>query len=714
MKNTAIFPDYGKSDDIPSYHVNLHLCSKCSLVQLDSTAPPDTMYKNGGYGYKSGVSNTMRTHLKDYNAELRALRPLTNGDTVLDIGSNDGTFLNYYGSDVCRIGIDPAGSQFIECYNYSDMHLIPDYFTLQTFRKHFKTLKCQAVSSICMFYDLPDPVQFATDIHDILADDGIWTCEQSYLLTMLETNSLDTICHEHLEYYSLKPVKLIADKANLKIVDIKFNDSNGGSFRVYFAKKQSKKYTECTDLINEILAKEETYGLDHLHVYEKFISNCDVELSKFSDFLYCIQDSGRSVQIYGASTKGNFILQYLGIDQDGIPYAVERNPKKFGKCTNTGIPIISEETMRADPPDYLVVLPWHFKKEIIERESDYLSAGGQLIFYFPTFDIVSKRPKTLVTGSTGYIASYYIDHMKDIHSLYGVSRRSAEYPLGITHMYMDLNSDEDVAEMITLIKPDNIVHLAGMSSSIDAFNSPIQKLDNSLWVAYLCEAIKNINPNIRMFNPSSSEIYKGHVTYMVNDTDPETVQNICYDSHPYAIATAAGHRLVQHYRSEYGLKISNGILFTVQSCKKSDKFLLNKLNNHCSNWSTNKTPIEVGMLDSSRNMIHPTDVVAAIELIMEQDYGDDYVIANTYASTMRQMVEQLYAKHNIQIQREVKPGQGYVEMSSMLPIIKVVNNNGGLEKSPVCIDGYSGKLSKLGWRIKYDNDAILSEFVADF
>jgi hypothetical protein len=325
------------------------------------------------YGYRSGLNESMRAHLRAYNAEACEKATLAEGDAVLDIGSNDGTFLRAYPDTLRRVGCDPTGNQFVSYYD--GMELVPTYFTKDAVRGPFKI-----VSSISMFYDLPDPVQFARDVYEVLANDGIWTFEQSYLLTMLERNSVDTICHEHIEYYSLEVIRTILDRANLKIIDISTNECNGGSIRVY----ASKTGPEATALIEQYIAREE--ALRDPNTYRAFQARFDAEIAKLKQFLI----ENPSTMIYGASTKGNCLLQYAGIGPELVPYAVERNPDKVGRMTSTGIPIISEETMRAAPPKNLLVLPWHFREGILARESEFLRNGGAMLFPLPTFDIVRR------------------------------------------------------------------------------------------------------------------------------------------------------------------------------------------------------------------------------------------------------------------------------------------------------------------------------------
>ena len=706
---TSIFPKYGEVETIPQSPIDICLCLECGLLQLNQTSQPDEMYKNGAYGYKSGISNTMITHLKEYNNEVKSKICLYENEVVLDIGSNDATTLNFYPNTIRRIGIDPTGEQFRKYYN--NLELVSDYFTKSNFINNFGNIKCKVVTSIAMFYDLPNPIQFAKDIYDILDDEGIWTCEQSYLIDMLKTNSLDTICHEHLEYYALSQIKYIATAAKLKIIDVKFNSSNGGSFRIYFAKTISNLHKECTELINEIIAEEDKLNIKDPATYTKFMETCNVELKKFTDFISCVNQDNKNIQIYGASTKGNCILQYCNITEEKIKYAVERNLEKIGKCTNTGIEIISEDTMRLNPPNYLVVLPWHFKEEIIKREEAYLNNGGQLIFYFPQFEIVSNLPKILITGCDGFIA-HYIKEKFQAHSLYGITRTKKTDPeKKITKFYFDMCDYNQLENSIAIINPDHIIHLASTSSSIESFEHPFKTLENNgLLTAKLCEIILKLNKKIKLFNASSSEIYKGHLNFVVND-EINTSINHTHHIHPYSIAKIMGQQTVQFYRETYDLHFSNGILFTVQSKMKSDMFLLNKISKHIKNWNNGLTePLTVGNLDSCRNIIHPADVASAIQIILLCDKGADYVISNYNNCTIFSFVEEMYRKSNILLIPN-KDTTIWCEKLTNKPVLIVKNTNNGIDTTPIDIDAYPNKLCKLGWHIKYTKDDIMNELL---
>jgi len=560
------------------------------------------------------------------------------------------------------------------------------------------------VSSISMFYDLPDPVQFAKDIYSVLDTDGIWTCEQSYLLSMLRTNSIDTICHEHLEYYSLYQVKEIADRANFKIIDVKFNDCNGGSFRIYFAKRESTLYNENCELINKILKEEIDYGILNDNIFENFLSDCDIEVKRLRDFVDIVNKNGKKIYVYGASTKGNCLLQYANLCEVDMKYAVERNPKKIGKMTNTGIKIIGEETMRENPPDYLLVLPWHFREEIIVREKEFLDAGGQFVFPFPHFEIIGSKPKALISGCDGMIAHYVKDCFTD-YNLYGIGHSEPNYETNITNFYFDMNNSNTLEHTLSIIKPDVIIHLASISSSHYAFNNPIETLRcNGLLTAQICDIIHRKGWNTKLFNASSSEIYKGHIDYSVKENDHNM-----FHLHPYSIAKTMGHSMVEFYRNVYGLPFSNGVIFTTESPLKKPVFLLNKVTNHIKEWKNgNKSVLQVGNLDSYRNILHASDVANAIHTIVSQKNGDTYLICNSESHKVYDLVIKLYSNYGIELE---KKDNILYERATGLDVIIIQDKQLGFDSIPTNIRGEATKLRELGWKPLVNIETILGELV---
>ena len=299
-------------------------------------------------------------------------------------------FLLNKSSDLKLIGMDPSGTKFLKYYP-EHVKLIPDFFNAANFRKNMQNEKAKIVTSIAMFYDLEDPIQFMKEVHEILHDDGIWVFEQSYLPTMLEMNAYDTVCHEHISYYAFKQIKWMADRADFKIIDVELNDINGGSFCITVAKKSSK-HEENKTRIDELIKSEEELKLSTLTPYHEFLSRVENHKKELNDFIKAETAKGKKIYGYGASTKGNVILQYCNITKNEVKGIAEVNEDKFGAFTpGTLIPIESESTIKSLNPDYLLVLPWHFRTGIIKRETPYINSGGKFVFPLPKLEIVDKN-----------------------------------------------------------------------------------------------------------------------------------------------------------------------------------------------------------------------------------------------------------------------------------------------------------------------------------
>ena len=357
----------------------------CGLLQMEKSVPPEVLYSS--YWYRSGTNNTMRSHLEGITKEVKSLLK-KNSALVLDIGSNDGTLLNYYPSTFVKVGIDPSD---IGQTAGGDIKVVQDTFPSQELITHLDGKKFDAVTSIAMFYDLEDPVFFMQSIRDILAADGILIFEMSYMPSMLKMNSYDTICHEHLEYYSLAVIEYILKKADLKLVNATLNNINGGSVRCYATHSKNFKFKQ-EEFINNIkLLRREEFDieLDTDKPYKNFQEHIDAHREELNAFLRKQKKAGKKIHVYGASTKGNTILQWCGIDNTIVDVAADRNPEKFGAFTlGTDIPIVSEEESRAMKPDFYLVLPWHFKAEFLEREKATLKSGIKMIFPLPTIEVV--------------------------------------------------------------------------------------------------------------------------------------------------------------------------------------------------------------------------------------------------------------------------------------------------------------------------------------
>lgn len=359
----------------------------CGLVQLRHSFEPGEMY-GANYGYRSGLNRSMVEHLQSKARNIKNTVSLSPNDVILDIGSNDSTFLRAMDAPGLRlVGMDPTGVKFHEYYP-EHIQLIPDFFSAHRFRGEFGARPAKVVTSFAMFYDLEDPVDFVRQIYEILADNGVWVFEQSYLPTMLASTSYDTICHEHLEYYALKQILWMLDRVGFKVVDVELNDTNGGSFSVTAAKKNSDVPKD-EIAIGRLLRDEERAGLGGRETYHLFRERVFRRRDELQDLLRRARDSGERVFGYGASTKGNVILQFCGITANELAFVAEVNRDKFGAFTpGTLIPIISEEEAKSMDPSGFLVLPWHFREHIVRRESGFLSSGGKLIFPLPELKVI--------------------------------------------------------------------------------------------------------------------------------------------------------------------------------------------------------------------------------------------------------------------------------------------------------------------------------------
>lgn len=382
---TGVFPK-SVNEKITKGPLDLVWCPDSGLLQMKHSYSLDEMYGDN-YGYRSGLNASMVSHLTNKIRTLERLVKLKDSDLVIDIGSNDATSLKAYSGNHRKVGIDPTGLKFKEYYT-DDIKLIPDFFSAAAFRSDFPDDKAKIITSIAMFYDLENPMAFVQDIEEVLDDEGIWHFEQSYMPSMLRTNSYDTICHEHLEFYSFKVVKNLLESCGMSVVDVQMNAVNGGSFAVTACKKNAS-YKRNNAIINWMLQQEDDLGLDTPKPYRDFEERVFKHRKNLLQLIEALVADGKTIIGYGASTKGNVLLQFCGITAKHIPYIAEVNKEKFGSFTpGTNIPIISEQEAHAMNPDYFLVMPWHFKNNILNRETAFIERGGKFIFPLPEIEIV--------------------------------------------------------------------------------------------------------------------------------------------------------------------------------------------------------------------------------------------------------------------------------------------------------------------------------------
>ena len=380
------------------HDMTLVIDERYGAARLEKCTPIHSMF--GKYWYRSGINTTMRNELKGIVESVQSVHKLNDGDLWLDIACNDGTLLSYVPNNIKKLGIDPAEDSFKEESSKIADEVIQDYFTLESFkRSKFKKKKASVVTCIAMFYDLDEPIDFLKDVSKVMEDDGLFIIQMSYTPLMIKQLAFDNICHEHVYYWGLTSMQKLLNKAGLKVVDAQVNDVNGGSFRLYIKKKKSNvasfgtaPYRDVCNVRVESLTKwEKSLKLDKEEIWLDFFNRIETLKEQTVNFIKEEKAKGKVICGYGASTKGNTLLQYFGLDNTLIDAIAERSPYKFGlKTIGTNIPIKSEEEVRAMNPDYMLVLPWHFISEFIQREDEFLSKGGKFIVPCPTFEIIGK------------------------------------------------------------------------------------------------------------------------------------------------------------------------------------------------------------------------------------------------------------------------------------------------------------------------------------
>jgi NDP-4-keto-2,6-dideoxyhexose 3-C-methyltransferase len=372
-----------KETNLPKYSLDLYKCSHCSLVQLNNLSDTKKMY-GSHYGYKTSVSKMMVSHLREKVKRLKKYEIIKKGNNLLDIGSNDASFLKLLGKNCNLYGIDPSAKKFKK--EYKGMKLITDFFSKKNILKNIKNenIKFDLISSFAMFYDVEDPNSFCQDVEMLLSDNGIWVCEFSYLPLMLKNLTFDQICHEHVMYYTFGVFEKILLSNNLKVTNIKLNEINGGSIEVIITKNKDKRKIN-TNLIKKIKDDEKK-------INEKAFNNFSERIKRVRNDLVSFVNKNQPIVGYGASTKGNIVLNYCNINSVQMPYICDANKQKSGKFTpGTNIKITSKEKMRVLNPKYTLVLIWSFRSEIIKQELSYIKKGGNLIFHLPKFHIINKK-----------------------------------------------------------------------------------------------------------------------------------------------------------------------------------------------------------------------------------------------------------------------------------------------------------------------------------
>ncbi|MGV8151745.1 MAG: class I SAM-dependent methyltransferase [Candidatus Nanoarchaeia archaeon] len=375
-----------KGETGPRAPLDMTFCNNCSLVQLKHTAPQELLYA-GFYWYKSGVTDTMKEALRDITKKAEERFHLERGDVVLDIGSNDGTLLRTYQTPgIIKVGVEPA-KNFKEEGTQGLDYFINDFWTLENYNKYLKK-KSKITTAIGMFYDMEDPNQFVSDAARSLRKDGVFIAQLMCLKNMIDANDVGNICHEHLEYYSFNSLEYLLNINGLEIFDIEKNNVNGGSYRVYSRLDGSKvSFDGGKERVDAV--RQEEKDICNKKTFADFYQRLEKNKKQCVEFIRKENNLGKKTWVYGASTKGNTILQYYGLTDKDIVAASDRTPSKWGKYTiGTNIPIVSEEDARRANPDYFLVLPYTFINEFYEREKGWREKGGKFIVPLPEFKVL--------------------------------------------------------------------------------------------------------------------------------------------------------------------------------------------------------------------------------------------------------------------------------------------------------------------------------------
>ena len=391
--------DFTKENETPRggrHELKLVLDENIGAPRLENPPPIGEMF--GKYWYRSGINNTMTKELGDVVDSVLKIKKLNENDLWLDIACNDGTLLKQVPSNLIRIGVDPADNSYKEESEKHSNLIIQDYFSKNVYRdSKFGATDAKVVTCVAMFYDIEEPKKFLKDVHGIIDRDGVFVLQMSYTPLMIKQLAFDNICHEHVWYYSLFNIKKLLEECGFTVFNCELNDVNGGSFRVYSTTNESNITTIGTQQfrdvsnyrVNSILSYEKTLNLNDISTWGDFFNEVESLKMKTVNFIKEAKNNGKKVWAYGASTKGNTLLQYFGLDSTMIDGIADRSSLKWGlKTVGTNIPIYSEDIMRKEKPDYLLILPWHFINEFIDREKDYLLGGGKFIIPCPKFEII--------------------------------------------------------------------------------------------------------------------------------------------------------------------------------------------------------------------------------------------------------------------------------------------------------------------------------------
>jgi len=627
-----------KGEHIGKAPLSLVWCNNCSLVQLEHTAPQELMY-SGHYWYRSGLNDVIKNDLKEIVEIARKMIDLKEEDAVLDIGANDGTLLSFYPKNVKKIGCEPARNLIEEMRKHCDI-VISDFWDYEKYAYFFSEKKAKIITAIGMFYDMDDPGKFIGDAVKALDEKGIFITQLMTSKPMLMNNDVGNICHEHIEYYSYKSLKYLFEKNGLEIFKVEENSINGGSYRLF-----ARHYKTGSIEYPEDITKES---------YLKFVERIEKNKKDCVELIEKLLEEGRKIYCYGASTKGNTILQYYGLNENHIKGIAEISKEKFGKYTvGTNIPIIEEKEAKKDA-DYFLVLPYAFRNSFLKKETEWMNKGGKFIFSTPYLEICnskkiggeSQKKKALILGITGQDGSYLAELLLEKgYEVHGMIRKSATgNTKNIDHILDklvihrgDLNDPQSVYNIINEVRPSEIYNEAdqdhvGWSNSMPSYSYDV----TGAAVGKILEMVRQIDKNIKFFQPVSSNIFG-------EADNPQTEETPLNPQSPYACAKAFAYILSRYYRKVHGMFVSTGIFYNHESPRRTEDYVTSKITKAVVRISKGlQKELHLGNLDAKIDFGYAKEYMEAAWKIMQLDESDDFIINTGELHSIKEFLEEAF------------------------------------------------------------------------
>ncbi len=632
-----------KEESMGKAPLELMWCENCTLVQLKHTAPQELMYSKH-YWYCSGLNKVIVEDLRQIVEIASKMVHLEEEDIVLDIGANDGTLLSFYPSRYVRVGCEPA-TNLIEKMKKSCDISINDFWTYENYKNIVGNKKAKIITAIGMFYDMEDPNQFIRDVAEALEENGIFIAQLMTSKKMLEQNDIGNICHEHLEYYSFDSLKYLFEKNGLEIFKVEENSINGGSYRLF-----ARKYKQGSINYLERITKED---------YMKFAEKIEANKKACLDLLNELNSQGKKIYGYGASTKGNTILQYYGISPDLIKGIAEINEEKFGKYTvGTGIPIIEEREAKKDA-DYFLILPYAFKDSFIEKEQEWIENGGKFIFALPEVETYpkehfEKKKKALILGITGQDGSYLAELLLEKgYEVHGMIRKSATGNTKNIKHIMDkiilhkgnLTDPVSIYKLIDDVRPEEIYNEADQDHVSWSFDMAGYNYDvTGAAVGRILEIIKQVyseedikNHKVKYFQPLSSNIFG------IPAETPQTEETKVKPQSPYACGKVLAQVVCQYYKDVYGMFVSTGIFYNHESPRRTEDYVTHKITKAAVRISKGlQKKLYLGDLSTKVDFGYAPEYMGAAWSIMQLDKPEDFIICTGETHSVQEFLEEAF------------------------------------------------------------------------